>query len=284
MLRILPAYWTFLLGVAVFQGMGLTDVSARGWITAATYTSSIVPNGHWDLGHSWSLSVEEHFYLIWPLLLVVLGARRAFLVSAAYVLATPVLRVALGYFYFRQNPDPWIIGISMLTPTRFDSIAIGCCLALLATSERFAPCLRLSPRTSRCLFVIAVGLFVSLAAVSLSFSQFKAVNYYNLILGPSVMSVIMAVLIWSAANSQGGLSNFILNSRPLQAIGILSYSLYLWQQLFLNPDRTGWAFTWPVNVVLAFLVAGLSYVCIESPFLRLKNRLGHSFRQLQSHA
>ena len=199
------------------------------------------------------------------------------LVSVAYVMTTPFLRVGLYYFLCR-HPCPWVVDLGKLTPVRLDSIAIGCCLALLVASPRFATYLRLSPKTSRWLFAIGIGLLVGLTTVSHTLSQFKPVEYYTRFLSYSVLPVLMAVLIWSAANFQGGLVSFLLNSRPFQAIGILSYSLYLWQQIFLTPYRSGWAFSWPVNVALAFLAAGASYLCIESPFLRLKERLGHSFR------
>ena len=63
----------------------------------------------------------------------------------------------------------------------------------------------------------------------------------------------------------------VLESRPFIFVGLMSYSLYLWQQLFLNPHPTHWVPSWPVGVTLSFS-ATISYYVIERPFLRLKAR------------
>ena len=192
------------------------------------------------------------------------------------MLVTPALRVAL-YYYSRHYPPG--IDIEGFTLTRLDSIAIGCCLALLATSPRWGHRFRVTPKSAFWLFVAGIGLLVVLGAMPFLSGRYKIIGYYSMSLSNSVVSLVMAGIIWSAANTGNGLPGRILNSRPFQVIGILSYSLYLWQQPFLSPYRTGWAFSWPINVGMAFLAAVLSYLCVESPFLRLKDRLGHSYRK-----
>jgi peptidoglycan/LPS O-acetylase OafA/YrhL len=63
----------------------------------------------------------------------------------------------------------------------------------------------------------------------------------------------------------------LLNTTPFVTVGVLSYSLYLWHRLFLRPEawQSWWDF--PLNIVLLGIVATLSYVLIERPFLRLKD-------------
>src|SRR3990167_1137108 len=68
----------------------------------------------------------------------------------------------------------------------------------------------------------------------------------------------------------------LLNSRPFEFIGVLSYSLYLWQQPFLYRHSTWIGASFPQNVILAFAAALGSYYLIEKPFLKLKERLGGS--------
>jgi peptidoglycan/LPS O-acetylase OafA/YrhL len=62
----------------------------------------------------------------------------------------------------------------------------------------------------------------------------------------------------------------VLNWGPIVYIGVLSYSLYLWQNAFLNPDWDAWPARLPTNLFLAFALAVASYYLVEKPFLRLK--------------
>ena len=64
----------------------------------------------------------------------------------------------------------------------------------------------------------------------------------------------------------------LLNAGPVAFLGRLSFSLYLWQQFFLNPYREHWTCRWPVNLGFVFAAALFSYWLIEKPFLRLKQR------------
>jgi len=73
-------------------------------------------------------------------------------------------------------------------------------------------------------------------------------------------------------NAKSPLSR-LLDSRPAVFVGVLSYSLYLWQQPFTDSRLTGQSLPWQVNAVCIFVAAGLSYALIERPFLRLKTRL-----------
>jgi peptidoglycan/LPS O-acetylase OafA/YrhL len=72
-----------------------------------------------------------------------------------------------------------------------------------------------------------------------------------------------------------------LNWGPLVYIGVLSYSLYLWQNAFLNPDWDAWPARLPINILLAFGMAMASYYLVERPFLRLKS-LSHRKKTEQS--
>ncbi len=125
-LRILPAYFAYLGVVALLQYFRLTWIRPKDWIAAVTYTTNFVVEPRWEIGHLWSLSVEEHFYLMWPL--VMLAGRSAARITAMVLMA--------GCFAAR-----WVILIKfpahtsmaeVWTFTRLDTIAAGCLLALLA--------------------------------------------------------------------------------------------------------------------------------------------------------
>ena len=271
-LRILPAYVFFLAALFALQLRGYLDIPWGAWLTAMTYTTSLVSLApSWDLGHTWSLAVEEHFYLVWPLLFLVLNRRRAFLACAACVAAGPFLRMALYRFVFLPHGG---VGMSFCTFTQMDCIAVGCCLALLATSPA---CRKLWPgrRVAACLCLGSAVLLVASKVAAAKFSSVWAILLYQSFLSPSANSLLMALLVWGSINHGGALLYGLLNCRLFRVLGLLSYSLYLWQQPLINPERGGWAFQFPANMVLLLLVACLSYTLVESPFLKLKQRFAN---------
>src|SRR5207253_7231122 len=76
----------------------------------------------WVVGHTWSLGVEEQFYLLWPAVLVILGRRKGFLAAASIIVICPIIRVLLWHFYRLD-------GIGYRFETIADAIAAGCLLA-----------------------------------------------------------------------------------------------------------------------------------------------------------
>ena len=108
---------------------------------------------------------------------------------------------------------------------------------------------------------ILLVLIASLAVSTVSAKWSVGVAY-------TLNAVCIARLVWAAARR----APKWLNGRVLSAIGIGSYSLYLWQQLFLNHHRESWVTAVPQNVVFAVLAALGSYWIVEVPFLRLKDR------------
>jgi peptidoglycan/LPS O-acetylase OafA/YrhL len=252
-LRIVPAFAALLLFVAALQLAGAISVSGRDWLAALTYTMNFRPHSAWELGHLWSLSIEEHFYLAWPLLFVCLPPRWALRGLAAILVAGPVLRWAVLLW--------WPQGSSMLdvwTPTRLDAIAVGCLTALLARTPGGAGRLNALSRWWPLALIAVVG---SLAGALHSGKFANGV-------APTVTALSFGVLIWAAATR----APRWLESRPLVTVGIGSYSLYLWQQPFLNPRAELWWTAFPQNLVLACLAALLSYRLIERPLLRLRGR------------
>lgn len=276
-LRIVPAYAFLLLVMFALQQLGYVSISAVAWCAALTYTSSIVGDVGWDLGHTWSLSVEEHFYLVWPFVFSRLGRRRALLACLVCIAAVPLLRAALQYFYFRHH-DTFTLGPVVVTSLgvfrflRMDCIAVGCCLAIGASSPKYRRLLTLPPICLTGLTVAAAAV-LALSYTPLPFAGQKWFMYYEGFGWPTTRAVLLAVIVWCCINNRTSLTYRVLNSRAFAVLGILSYSVYLWQQFFADPSRTGWLYGFPMNVAAIFLAAVASYTLIESPFLRLKQRL-----------
>ena len=84
--------------------------------------------------------------------------------------------------------------------------------------------------------------------------------------------LLVAIVILRSVNVRDDILGKILNSRVLMRLGALSYSLYIWQQLFLGIPGSHWWTVFPVNLVGALAAAAASHAAIERPFLRLKER------------
>lgn len=249
--RILPAAYLYMTVVILAEWHNFT---AQNILSAYVYISNYFVNSTpWPLGHLWSLSIEEQFYLLWPLALVVAFARRQKMALGA-ILAAPVLRVA---FYFAGWES-----IGYYFPTVADAIATGCLLAIAWPSlQRFDRYL-LSPAMIAAPIVAGgIALLPELGGPGLPTRV-----YY--VIGLTFMHLAIALCIYNAIRKQWRW----LNVAPMLWVGFISYSLYLWQQPFINRnDQLHWWTAFPQNVLLAFLMAAASYYLIEQPALRLRD-------------
>ena len=95
----------------------------------------------------------------------------------------------------------------------------------------------------------------------------------NYLITNSIMIVAIALTVdWCVTFPEGRIGR-ILNSVPMVYLGGLSYSLYLWQQPFLQRTSASPLCRFPLNIILAIVAALLSYYCIERPGLRLRRHL-----------
>jgi peptidoglycan/LPS O-acetylase OafA/YrhL len=245
--RIVPAYATYLAVVAILTLAGVIAVSGRDFLHAVTWTMNYHHGGAWETGHLWSLAVEEQFYLLWPLTLVLAGRRRAALVACAVVCIVPVIRYA-GYLKHQH--------VGYTFETAADALALGCLLALWRD--------RLPTRLLR--GWMAPVLMVAATVVGTVF-------YRTAMLTQDTLNTLgaAALVLWSVEHPTSAWGRF-LNTRALVAIGALSYSLYLWQQLFIN--RANPMLPFPINLLIAVACALVSYRLIEQP-ARHWGRRGH---------
>jgi peptidoglycan/LPS O-acetylase OafA/YrhL len=86
------------------------------------------------------------------------------------------------------------------------------------------------------------------------------------------MNVGIAILIDYFVRTPRGVVGRVLNTRAMQRIGVLSYSVYLWQQPWLDAKRQGWLTTFPVSLLLTAVCAAASYYVIESPALAYRRQ------------
>jgi peptidoglycan/LPS O-acetylase OafA/YrhL len=257
-LRLFPASYTFIACVCLLSLAGIFYLRPTDIWHAITYTVNFLPNRGKQIGHLWSLSVEEQFYLIWPLTFVLLGRRRAGWVLVGVILFGPFARFG-DWLFLRGTPYHDL----QMFPMVADSLAMGCLLAKIGGwleargwyLQLFRP-------------VYSVGL-VALVLLINHYMGYTAVYIF----GTSVINLCLAFLIHRSIYCSRDLAGRFLNLGPIAFVGVLSYSLYLWQQLFLNPESSAWACSFPQNLLFAIAAALGSYFLLEKPLLRVRRRL-----------
>jgi peptidoglycan/LPS O-acetylase OafA/YrhL len=260
-IRIWPAAYAFLAVVAVLYALDLVVATPRDFAHAATFTMNYYDAHTWVLNHLWSLAVEEQFYLVWPLLILLAGVRR--LRAAALVLVSGALVVR----WLLWHADGGATGEQMTR--RFEAVADA-----LAAGALLACCYN-AWMANGAYRAFVLSLFAPLTGLALlggSFLGYFVAPELFYVYGQTLANAGILLLINHSVASPGGLAGTLLNWRPLAFVGVISYSLYLWQNLFLNPDRPYWWATFPTNVGLTFAAGVLSYYLVEKPFGRLRAR------------
>jgi peptidoglycan/LPS O-acetylase OafA/YrhL len=257
-LRLFPASYAFIFCACLLWWAGAFHLHASDIWHAVTYTVNYLPGRSWQIGHLWSLSVEEQFYLIWPCTFVVLGSRRAGWVAAGVILFGPIAR-SCAWLFLRGTPYRDLEMFPMVA----DSLAMGCLLAKVGgwLEERkwYLQLFRPTYSIGLLILVLLVGRYGGYTIVS--------------VFGTSIANACLAILIHRSVYCSGDWFGRLLNKKPIVFIGLLSYSLYLWQQLFLNRTSSAWVNTFPQNLALAVLTALASYFLLEQPLLKLRHRL-----------
>jgi peptidoglycan/LPS O-acetylase OafA/YrhL len=257
-LRLLPAAYAFVLCVGLMSAVGYVHLHSRDIWHALTYTVNYEVDRSWYLGHLWSLSVEEQFYLLWPVFFALLLPRRARWVIVGTIVVAPIVRAAV-LVAFRGSPYRNLEMFPMVA----DSLAMGC---LLAMSREWLEGKRWYLRLFKPTY--SVGLLALVFAVNY-FMDWGIVNAF----GTSVINLSLAILIHRSVYCHRDLFGRFLNWRPVAFVGVLSYSLYLWQQLFINRNSTSWVCAFPFNILFAICAALASYFLLERPLLGLRHKL-----------
>jgi len=250
-LRIFPPYYLFLLVLVVIQTIGFISLNPGDLIHALSYTSNYHQQRSWPVAHTWSLAVEEQFYLLWPALLLLLGKRKGLVVALAFLLMAPFIRIAIWEGLPGING-----GIGQRFETVADSIAAGCLLAGIRGRLHSWPVYRRALASK----AIVVAIVIVLAGNAM---HDHPVAHFSL--GYSLMNVGIAFCIdWCLTNDTGRVGQ-ALNCQPVVMIGVMSYSIYLWQQVFLDRYSHSFLCSFPVNLLLAALASILSYYLCEKP-------------------
>jgi peptidoglycan/LPS O-acetylase OafA/YrhL len=264
--RILPAALTYLAALCLLGFVfHLIPVTKGQIVSAALFFRNywVEPAAQsWYTGHYWSLSVEEHFYLLWPTLLVLVGTRRARWMTPALACVFAAWRALDSHFAWVAALNPALRDLVGRTDYRLDGLFWGCSAAFLWDWAPAREWLRRRGRAEYALLAAGAAALLLMA---------EPPGYLALF-----AFLLPVPILFTASHPRGWFGGWF--ERPWIAwFGRLSYSVYLWQMLFMTaygiPLSLGVLQHFPGNLLLAIACACASYYVVERPCRRIGVRL-----------
>jgi peptidoglycan/LPS O-acetylase OafA/YrhL len=289
-LRIMPLYFGFLFFIMVLSRLGCSfcpwisrDDAVSLGLYIYNFRVGFTQHFLYGLHHFWSLGVEEHFYLLWPLAIWALRRRALIRLCLAVAVASLLLRVIVVL------SGVWPLTAFFITPCRVDGLLAGSLVALAWRDEADWTLLklwagRLVLGTGCLLLGIALGQRHFLPDADPNREHMASVDGSLVVtVGIAALAVFFSGLIVLAVDAaEGSRLRRLLERTELRAIGKYSYAIYVFHSLillatvqFLSPlSRVPAFIAKPVAVIwvsaASFVVAWLSYHLFEKHFLRLK--------------
>lgn len=264
-LRIFPAfyvYWFIVVGavLALRPSLLLWGQAVAAFFYVNNYYQGLHGYPSALMSHTWSLGVEEQFYLLWPAVFLLFRNKLGALAKGLCVLipllwAYRILLVKVGV------ADAYIY---TSFETRVDAIMVGCLLAIVLSTGA-APKLIKELRRTRYLPLVIALLLLSI------FGGFRVMDDYKNVVGFALDPVLVAVLLLQLTSMQGA---EWMDRNPLSYLGRISYSSYLYQGIaipLLQP-RLPKSISLIVCFAATWALAALSFELVEKPFLRLRKR------------
>jgi peptidoglycan/LPS O-acetylase OafA/YrhL len=231
---------------------------STNWRMAFGWDSALDPTAI-----TWSLSIEEQFYLVWPLLVfgcLALKLRRGIIIAGLglTILAIIVHRNVL------LNQEAHLTRLYYGTDTRADALLMGCLIALVPVTD-------VGVRMKRWLNAASVFSAAALLYLMVASSFSDEFLYRG---GFTIVALLAGIVIFVSANSPPRILSAALQWSPLRWFGHISYGLYLWHWLVVRNTSLYYLGYWEpwAKLGIALGIASASFYLVEKPFNRLKSR------------
>lgn len=268
-LRIFPVAYLFIIVIIFLNYFFHLNIKAKSIVSALLYLKNVPSKNitDWYTGHFWTLSIEEQFYILAPIVLVN-NINRYLKISFVFIFSLLILEtiVLSGIYNAPINNLLYkaIFGIINIFGKGTTSILIGSISSIFVFKGLILPKnIEIRYYGTAIMFCLAIFLFVNS-------SDFLLNTFY-----PILFSIIISYIIIINL-SQNNYMVTILENKGLKFIGVISYSLYIWQQLFTynQPWKDSFKYSNSIllNILALSIVACLSYFLYERQFLKLKNR------------
>ncbi|MBD2297288.1 acyltransferase [Nostoc sp. FACHB-190] len=267
-IRLFPSLYCFVVSVFLINAIAGLNIANKDFIAASTFTWNYFGifetisygkfGGTWFFGHLWTLALEAQFYLLWPLMLLFISNKYLHKLSLFLVLSMPIVRVA-SYFLFPVTRGY----LNIMLHTSIDSIMMGCFMAILTQSPIYRN------RISK-----IKGYYIAMLVTWLVFIS-PILDYlirgYLISIGITLNVICLGILIVWLHNNPSSYLSKLLSNPILVYVGQISYSVYIWQQLFLTDQNTTITGIFPYNIGFSILAGMVSYYLIEKPTFNLKD-------------
>jgi peptidoglycan/LPS O-acetylase OafA/YrhL len=266
--RIQPAALAYLFVIVVLNLTGVVPHFWPGVVAAVLMIRNIWPlalkPGYWYTAHFWSLAVEEHFYLLLPgflilfrrsRLTIMLGAELTLEIWRIVVLNSPRLQTGLSWQLIQR------------TDMAIEGILVGSVFAIALTNVRLMRFAMLYLRPW-------------VAVLYTAFAFVEVQRHHSSWMKMSLIPVYPVLIVATAVHPKAILTR-LLELSPVRFVGRISYSLYIWQELFTNADATPALHFLYSHVLLSwcasFASAMASYYLIETPLIRYGHKIAKRF-------
>ncbi|MGH2665087.1 acyltransferase family protein [Flavobacterium sp.] len=268
--RIFPAYYTYL--IVLFLVLNFLNIFKwpQFW-RAPLFLVNYQPRSDWAfpqwfVGHTWSLAVEEQFYILIALLFVfvnkkILKKERLLFVFIGIILAVPIIRIS--YLYFDFIPDILKGSNHRSFETVADALAVGGILAIKGKDIQHHKWFLFFKNKIGLLFLIVLLIMVLNSPEVVEMFGLKPRYLYNLV-GLTTINICVGIIIMILVHfPKESITSGLLNNKVMITVGLWSYSIYLWQQI--------WLYSWDFPLIFKFIgilvCSVVSYYFVEVKFL-----------------